>query len=403
MNRRQKIRDPFRKSTGVNYILNVIMLIGFLGAAAQIIATVMHSWRVADAIVYPYLYRGNEEKYFVNVTRYGLYKVSFDEDRVFETWTQRVENMKVYGAVAAQQGLSDESSGTLSLFTSSCPQACRTAINTRISAYERISLISLVFLCSLVISSSVILLTLGWSILFSKSVFILMGAFVVSLVLNATAGGYWYYETDKTWNLIIKAQQFPFPRCSHSFFIFLASTAAFGLGFVLLLLADVIAKFQQRREKGNQLRMRNNMNPVMNPPPMMYPVMMYNNDQNNMMQRSASFSNPMPYTKSTNFDYPNYMQQAVGGFPMNFQNSFLNNPAPPGQPEFYQPLTRNFSYSAGMNPTTYPPNTFDPYNQGMYPGNFGPLPSKNDMDFARNYSGMNYINSPYGPASSFRF
>lgn len=397
MKNRKRMKDPFEKSKGVNFALTIIMIVGFLSAATQIATTVLVSWRVADPILYTYVYRNSTKKLSVGVTRYGLYKVHYDNEGIVETWTQRVENMKTYGAIGSQQGQNDETAGTLSLFTSVCPEACRNAINVRIDAYERVSFISLVFLCSLVVTSAVAILSIGWNLLFAKSTFILMGAFVLSLVINATAGGYWFYETDLTWNLVVKAQQYPFPRCSYSFFIFVGCTATYGLCFLVLLLTEYISKLQQRKAKMNKLRMHNNVSPMMNPSQMMYPPVMYNNPSG-LMQRSASFASPMGYSKSGNFDYSSYMHP-----PMNYQNDFLNSSSRHLQPNYYQPMARNYSYSAGMgSPSGYFPNPYL-YDNNGYAGNFTNMLSNTDMNLAKQYSGMNYVNNPYGPNSSFRF
>ncbi|SPJ10712.1 conserved Plasmodium protein, unknown function [Plasmodium sp. DRC-Itaito] len=408
-------------------VLNIIMTIGFISAIPQIFTTLMTSWREAEPIEYKYMFRGSEHSLYVDYTYYGLYKVVYDNKHV-ETWTQRVQNMKRKGIEGIQQGKNSESAGSLSLWTSVCPEACRDAIVRRIEAYERVSFISLVLLCGIVISCTIVILSVGWNLLFSKSIFILMGCFIFSFVINAGIGTYWYYETDMSWNSITKAQQYPFPRCSHCFYVFMITTGIYALCFLSLLLLDLINKSKQKSSHLDQLN-AHNRNP-MNNKAMYQP--MFDNQPGMMMQRSASYSNIMPFAKGMNNDYSNYMQYNKMGMNMNmnqmpqqgfpnFRNmgsnvgpnmgslmgpnmgSPMNSPmgshmGPNLNPNFFPQQSRQYSYSASPTYQQNMPNFNNFSNRNM--------PSMSDLYFARQYSGMRFgdmNNNPFDSQKPYKF
>ncbi|SOV15069.1 conserved Plasmodium protein, unknown function [Plasmodium gaboni] len=414
-------------------VLNIIMTIGFISAIPQIFTTLMTSWREAEPIEYKYMFRGSEHSLYVDYTYYGLYKVVYDNKHV-ETWTQRVQNMKRKGIEGIQQGKNSESAGSLSLWTSVCPEACRDAIVRRIEAYERVSFISLVLLCGIVISCTIVILSIGWNLLFSKSIFILMGCFIFSFVINAGVGTYWYYETDMSWNSITKAQQYPFPRCSHCFYIFMITTGIYALCFLSLLLLDLINKSKQKSSHLDQLN-AHNRNP-MNNKAMYQP--MFDNQPGMMMQRSASYSNIMPFAKGMNNDYSNYMQYNKMGMNMNMN---MNQMSPQGFPNFRNmgsnvgpnmgpsmgspmgsPMGPNMGPSMGshmganLNPNFFPQQSrqysfsASPTYQQNMPNfnNFSNrhMPSMSDLYFARQYSGMKFgdmNNNPFDSQKPYKF
>ncbi|ETW18108.1 hypothetical protein PFMG_03522 [Plasmodium falciparum IGH-CR14] len=436
------------------FVLNIIMTIGFISAIPQIFTTLMTSWREAEPIEYKYMFRGSEHSLYVDYTYYGLYKVVYDNKHV-ETWTQRVQNMKRKGIEGIQQGKNSESAGSLSLWTSVCPEACRDAIVRRIEAYERVSFISLVLLCGIVISCTIVILSVGWNLLFSKSIFILMGCFIFSFVINAGIGTYWYYETDMSWNSITKAQQYPFPRCSHCFYVFMITTGIYALCFLSLLLLDLFNKGKQKSSHRDQLN-AHNRNP-MNNKAMYQP--MFDNQPGMMMQRSASYSNIMPFVKGmNNNDYSNYMQYNKMGMNMNMnmnqmpQQGFPNfrnmgsNVGPnmgspmgsPMGPSMGSPMGPSMGSPMGPNmgsPMSSPmgshmgPNLNPNLNPNFFPqqsrqysysvsptyqqnmpnfNNFSNrhMPSMSDLYFARQYSGMKFgdmNNSPFDSQKPYKF
>ncbi|GAW80002.1 hypothetical protein, conserved [Plasmodium gonderi] len=296
-------------SKNVLRALNIIMAVGFISAVPQILTTVMTTWREAEPIEYKYMFRGSEHSLFVDYTYYGLYKVIYDDKHV-ETWTQRVQNMRSKGSEGIQVGRNSESAGSLSLWTSACQEACRDAIIRRMEAYERVSFISLILLCAIVLSCTLIILCIGWNILFSKSILISMASFMLSFIINGGIGTYWYYETDLSWNMVTKAQQYPFPKCSYCFYIFMITTGVYALCFLSLLILDLSSKNSQKKSHLEHINMHNKN--AMNANNFYQPL--FDSPSNMMVPRSASYSNIMPFGKPTGMmgpsgnNFPNFME-----------------------------------------------------------------------------------------------
>ncbi|CDU16741.1 claudin-like apicomplexan microneme protein, putative [Plasmodium yoelii] len=404
---------PPPMSKNATRVLNLIMAIGFISAIPQILTTFMTSWREGEPIEYKYMFRGSEHSLYVDYTYYGLYKVIYD-DRHVETWTQRVQNMRNKGSESIQVGRNSEASGSLSLWTSACQEPCRNSIIKRIEAYERVSFISLVLLCGIVLACSLIVMSVGWNILFTKNILISMGCFMLSFIINGGIGTYWYYETDLSWNLVTKSQQFPFPKCSYSFYIFMITTCIYGLCFIGLLLLDLSNKNSQKK---SYLNHGNNRNMMFEEGKGMAYQPLY--DQNNMMMpRSASYSNMMHFGKGIDNYSPNFipynnnkmsmnnpmgmnmMGSNVGGYP-----GFRNMPSGMGNtnmmmsnqnmnPMFLPQMSRQFSYSSSPSM-----------------GNFGMMNFQNrniqdmrNIPNQRGYSRMSFdINNPYGSQKQHMF
>ncbi|SCN45125.1 conserved Plasmodium protein, unknown function [Plasmodium malariae] len=396
-------------------VLNVIMTIGFISAVPQILTTVMTTWREAEPIEYKYMFRGSEHSLYVDYTYYGLYKVIYDDKHV-ETWSQRVQNMRSKGSEGIQVGKHAESAGSLSLWTSACQEACRDAIIKRIEAYERVSFISLILLCGIVISCTLVILCIGWNILFTKSILISMGCFMLSFIINGGIGTYWYYETDLSWNLVTKAQQYPFPRCSYCFYIFIITTGIYALCFVCLLLLDLSNKSTQKKSHIDQMNMHNR-NP-MNAKAMYQPL--FNDTNNMMMPRSSSYTNLMPFSKGMDNTFSNFMQyNKMGMNPMMGQGflGFGNMPPNMGSnmplnmgsnmhpsmqqnlnPNFFPQMSRQYSFS-GATPS---------YQPDMQ--SFGNFPSTNMQDmssmyFPQQFPGKSFdgMNNPFGSQTQYKF
>ncbi|CRG97316.1 conserved Plasmodium protein, unknown function [Plasmodium gallinaceum] len=412
MGRAHKARGKVELPKKSSRFLNVIMVLAFLSAVPQILTTFMLSWRVADPIKYTFMFRGSRHYITFDVTWYGLYRVLYD-NKHSETWSQRVDNMKNRGNLVIQQGRNSESAGSLSLWTSLCPEACREAIMKRIESYERVAFISLVLLCSIILSCTIVLLSIGWSILFYKNIFILMGCFILSFIINAGVGGYWYYETDMSWNIVSGVQQYPFPRCSYCFYIFMITTVMYALCFLGLLILDLVNKNKEKKSHMDQINMHNR-DPV-NAKGMYQPL--FGNPSNMMMQRSASFSNLMPFDKGMNNEYPNFMlYNKMNMNPMGTFSSFRN--MPPGMPPNMQPnMPPNMqpNMPSHMNPNFFPQvsrqysysgsPSFQQNFQNFDNFSMRNMPSMSDLNFARQYSGMNYsnMNNPFNSQKPFKF
>ncbi|CAI7719257.1 claudin-like apicomplexan microneme protein, putative [Plasmodium vivax] len=353
----KKAAPPLSKNT--LRALHIIMAIGFISAVPQILTTVMTTWREAEPIEYKYMFRGSEHSLYVDYTYYGLYKVIYDDKHV-ETWTQRVQNMRSKGSEGIQVGRNSESAGSLSLWTSACQEACRDAIIRRIEAYERVSFISLILLCGIVLSCTIIILCIGWNILFSKSILISMACFMLSFIINGGIGTYWYYETDLSWNLVTKAQQYPFPKCSYCFYIFMITTGVYALCFFFLLMLDLYNKNSQKKSHLDQMTLQNRN--AMNAKNLYQPL--FDGQANMMMSRSASYTNLMPYGKGA----------GMGGAPM---GAGVMGGGPP-VPNFLQFNKTNLNQYGGINHNGFPgfrnmpPGMGMPMPPGMSPAGIPP-------------------------------
>ncbi|EUD66183.1 hypothetical protein C922_03378 [Plasmodium inui San Antonio 1] len=436
----KKAVPPLSKNT--LRALHIIMAIGFISVLPQILTTIMTTWREAEPIEYKYMFRGSEHSLYVDYTYYGLYKVIYDDKHV-ETWTQRVQNMRSKGSEGIQVGRNSESAGSLSLWTSACQEACRDAIIRRIEAYERISFISLILLCGIVLSCTLIILCIGWNILFSKSILISMACFMLSFIINGGIGTYWYYETDLSWNLVTKAQQYPFPKCSYCFYIFMITTGVYGLCFVFLLMLDLFNKNSQKKSHLDQMTLQNKN--AMNAKNLYQPL--FDGQANMMMSRSASYTNLMPFGKGSEMGapmgtgvmggppVPNFLQfnktnlNQYGGINHNGFPGFRNMPPgmgmpmppgmasgmtrgmPPGMmpgmsppmqnnlnPNFFPQMSRQYSYSGSPSFQQSPPNF-----AGLQGQNMPNMPS--GMFSPRQYSGVDYdnINNPFSVKKPFKF
>ncbi|SCM03122.1 conserved Plasmodium protein, unknown function [Plasmodium chabaudi adami] len=409
-------------------VLNLIMAVGFISAIPQILTTVMTSWREGEPIEYKYMFRGSEHSLYVDYTYYGLYKVIYD-DRHVETWTQRVQNMRSKGSEGIQVGRNSEASGSLSLWTSACQEPCRDSIIKRIEAYERVSFISLVLLCGIVLACSLIVMCVGWNILFTKNILISMACFMLSFIINGGIGTYWYYETDLSWNLVTKSQQFPFPKCSYSFYIFMITTCIYGLCFIALLLLDLSNKNSQKK---SYLNHGNNRNIMFEEGKGMPYQPLYEHQNSMMMPRSASYTNMMQFGKGMDSCPPNFMQyntnkmsmnspmgmnmmgSNVGGYP-----GFRNMPSGMGN---MSSSMGNMSSSMGNMNMMMPHQNLNPmfspqmsrqfsYSGSPSMGNLGMMnfPNRNMQDMRgmpnqRGYSRMNFdVNNPYGSQKQHMF
>ncbi|KJP86672.1 hypothetical protein AK88_03679 [Plasmodium fragile] len=434
----KKAAPPLSKNT--LRVLHIIMAIGFISAVPQILTTVMTTWREAEPIEYKYMFRGSEHSLYVDYTYYGLYKVIYDDKHV-ETWTQRVQNMRSKGSEGIQVGRKSESAGSLSLWTSACQEACRDAIIRRIEAYERVSFISLILLCGILLSCTLIILCIGWNILFSKSILISMACFMLSFIINGGIGTYWYYETDLSWNLVTKAQQYPFPKCSYCFYIFMITTGVYALCFICLLMLDLYNKNAQKKSHMDQMTLQNRN--AMNAKNLYQPL--FDGQANMMMSRSASYTNLMPFGNGAEMGggpmgtgvmggppVPNFLQynktnlNQYGGINHNGFPGFRNMP-----PGMGMPMPPGMS-PAGIPPGV-PPGMSSPMQNNLNPNFFPQMPKQNTysgspsfqqnlpnfnmfqgqntpnmssgMFYPRQYSGMDYdnINNPFSANKPFKF
>ncbi|VWU52789.1 conserved protein, unknown function, partial [Hepatocystis sp. ex Piliocolobus tephrosceles] len=353
-------RDAIQKC---GIFFNFILFVGFLSAVVQTFSTIMTQWRQSNPITYVYIDNSLVYTLDVGYTYYGLYKVVYDGSRI-ETWTQRVQNMKKKGTEAIQMGINQENSGPFSLVTSVCQAPCRDAIVKRIEAYERVSYISLILLCSILISCTIVLLCIGWNILFTQSILGTMGCFILSFVINCGVGTYWYYETDLAWFLVTSVQQYPFPCISYCFFMYVITTSIWLFCFIFLLMLDIYNKNYQKRERINKVNAKNryclNMHGY-------YPSM-YDMPQphGSLPPISPTYSNFLPMGKAFNNDFSKISQYDKMNGNWNMNGELYNN------------SRRNMSLNVPYNMSSF--NASNPYqNMG-----FGPMNSQMGFGFRQN-------------------
>ncbi|GIX64492.1 multitransmembrane with signal peptide and GMGPP repeat at carboxy-terminus protein, putative [Babesia caballi] len=229
------------------------------GLLLEIGAICSPDWRVSEPIAYSYMHRGSRREHLVGSTRYGLYRIMYDDGGVVQTWVSKVASVKTKGYTAVQYN-EQVGKGTYRSFESSyCPAACRDGIIIRIEGYEQLMMCSSFFAAALVVGCTFAALGMVWYLFVDESVLVTGGLWVAAAAILALATHAWTRYSYVVWKTIAWSNQIPFPfegpNVKKSYIA--ASLIVGGAGLIALVNSFVSWRHTRQLQKSLQAQLRN--------------------------------------------------------------------------------------------------------------------------------------------------
>ncbi|CBZ50896.1 multitransmembrane protein with signal peptide and GMGPP repeat at C-terminus, related [Neospora caninum Liverpool] len=250
--RRQREEIP-EQTSSIWYLLCICVI---AGAGLSVVGMILSTWRNGAAIQYRYMFRSKERTVSVSETSYGLYNIVYDGGGAYISWTQRVSDITTRGNAAIQIGQqATQSNAQFQAWATQCPAQCQDAISTRISCYKRISTISTILLGALSVGGALGLIGVGWFFMFGKLAYLQMACWFLAGAVCYGCLGYWIWETDTCWRMIVAGQQLPYPAVGMPWYLTLVSSGLYVVAGVGSFFAEMIDTYNEKKLK-DQAQMR---------------------------------------------------------------------------------------------------------------------------------------------------
>ncbi|KAF8821385.1 hypothetical protein IE077_002088 [Cardiosporidium cionae] len=251
--KKEKIEQQFSYKSSINWLWILMALIATGGVVAHVFTMFYEHWRVAGPIVYTYKYADSRLNHHVGEVKYGLMRIVYDKDSVYQSWDGRVQISKIKAAAAEQVGRQPTGGSTLNIWSSMCPPPCQEAVTTRANLYDTMRTTNLILLAGLALSAAIALGAVAWMLLIGNNFLVQLSCWMLAAVFSLCVGAFWIYQTDIAWKRITATQQIPYPSVGICWYIFLCGCAMYGVAALGSYFCASIDRYGETKARDKEL------------------------------------------------------------------------------------------------------------------------------------------------------